>query len=81
MWPKGAYNIIGISWGGALMLEIAKILDKQGASLHLYFLDAAPDTLQAAVKLLGEDLSEMETTLLTRILNINDSEVSLMRVF
>ncbi|KAH0814014.1 hypothetical protein GEV33_008777 [Tenebrio molitor] len=75
VWPKGAYNIIGISWGGALMLEIAKILDKQGASLHLYFLDAAPDTLQAAVKLLGEDLFEMETTLLTRILNINDSEI------
>lgn len=75
MWPKGAYNIIGVSWGGALMVEIAKILDKQGASLHLYFIDAAPTTLQAAVKHLGVKNTEIETNLLTRVLKINDAEV------
>ncbi|EEZ97866.2 fatty acid synthase [Tribolium castaneum] len=75
VWPKGAYNIIGVSWGGALMVEIAKILDKQGASLHLYFIDAAPTTLQAAVKHLGESATSIETNLLTRVLKINDAEV------
>ncbi|RZB84952.1 fatty acid synthase, partial [Asbolus verrucosus] len=75
VWPKGAYNIIGVSWGGALMVEIAKILDKRGASLHLYFIDAAPETLQSAVKHLGEDVNSLEINLLTRVLKINDNEV------
>lgn len=77
VWPKGAYNIIGISWGGALMIEIARILAKKGASLHLYFIDGAPGTLQAAIKHLGDDNVTMETNLLTRTLNINDIEVKL----
>lgn len=59
------------------MVEIAKILDKHGASLHLYFIDAAPTTLQSAIKHLGETTANMETNLLTRILKINDGEVRL----
>lgn len=78
IWPKGPYNIIGVSWGGALTLEIARILSSQGASLHLYFIDGAPHTLQSALKHLGEDNASMETNLLTRILNINDIDVSIV---
>ena len=57
------------------MVEVARILDKLGASLHLYFVEAAPETLTAAVTHLGEG-ANMETNLLTRVLKINDTEVS-----
>ncbi|XP_017779765.1 PREDICTED: fatty acid synthase-like isoform X2 [Nicrophorus vespilloides] len=73
LFPKGPYNIIGISWGGALALEISRILQKT-ANTQVTLMDAAPETIQAAIKYLGKDSSN-EVNLLNRILSINDAEV------
>ncbi|KAJ8967373.1 hypothetical protein NQ314_002933 [Rhamnusium bicolor] len=75
IWPKGPYNIIAISWGGALAIEIARILHKLNTSIHLFLIDSAPNTLQAAIKHLGEDKRDMEINLLSRVLKINDAKV------
>lgn len=75
IYPRGPYNIIGISWGGALAIEVTRILERTGASTLLYFIDGAPETIQAAIKHLGEGVNA-EVNLLTRILNINNAEAS-----
>lgn len=75
IWPKGPYNIISLSWGGALTIEIARILHRSKASIHLYLIDSAPSTIQATTKHLGEDEVEREVNLLSRILKINDVKV------
>lgn len=73
--PEGPYNIVGVSWGGVLATEIAKVFDKlYKPSIHLYFIDGAPSTLQSAIKHLGEG-NEMEVNLLSRIFNNNDAQV------
>lgn len=58
-----------------LAIEIAKQLNALGALTHIYFVDAAPNTLQSAIKLLGDDDIDIDLSLLTRILNIRDAEV------
>lgn len=75
IWPKGPYNIISLSWGGALTVEIARILHRLKASLHLYFIDSAPNTILAAAKHLGDNEIEREVNLLSRVLKINDLKV------
>ncbi|XP_018570431.1 fatty acid synthase-like [Anoplophora glabripennis] len=75
IWPKGPYNIISLSWGGALTIEIARILHRSKASIHLYLIDSAPITIQATTKHLGEDEVEREVNLLSRVLKINDVKV------
>ncbi|CAH0563662.1 unnamed protein product [Brassicogethes aeneus] len=75
VWPTGPYNLVGISWGGALALEIARLLDQNNVKIYMFFVDSAPNALQSALKHLGEDPKEMEVNLLTRVLNINDLEV------
>lgn len=57
------------------MIEVARILEKYGASLHLYFIDAAPETIQSAIKHLGENSKSIETNLLARVLKLNDIDV------
>lgn len=74
IYPRGPYNIVGISWGGALAIEVARILEKQGASTLVYFIDGAPETIQAALKHLGEG-ARAEVNLLSRVLNVNNMEV------
>ncbi|KAL3278583.1 hypothetical protein HHI36_016128 [Cryptolaemus montrouzieri] len=73
IWPKGPYSLIGVSWGGALTMEIAKILDQQKASIHIYLIDGAPKTLQSALKHLGENPNDVEMNLITRLFKINDA--------
>ncbi|KAJ8980787.1 hypothetical protein NQ317_004788 [Molorchus minor] len=75
IFPKGPYNIIAMSWGGPLAIEVARILHELKASIHLFLIDSAPQTLQAAIKHLGEDKMEIEINLLSRILKINDTKV------
>ncbi|KAJ8922067.1 hypothetical protein NQ315_008708 [Exocentrus adspersus] len=75
IWPKGPYNIISLSWGGALTVEIARILNRSKASLHLYFVDSSPSSIQAAIKHLGEDGVEKEVNLLSMVLKIVDPKL------
>ncbi|KAJ8961708.1 hypothetical protein NQ318_021308 [Aromia moschata] len=75
IYPKGPYNIIAISWGGPLAIEIARLLHDLKASIHLFFIDSAPNTLQAILKPVGDDTAEAEISLLTTVLKINDIKV------
>lgn len=75
IYPRGPYNILGVSWGGSLAIEIARLLERKGATTLLYFIDAAPETIQAALKHLGEGVPA-EVNLISRILNINNPDVS-----
>lgn len=65
---------MGISWGGALAIEVARILERKGANTLVYFIDGAPETIQSALKHLGEGVAA-EVNLLSRVLNINNSDV------
>lgn len=77
LYPRGPYNIVGISTGGALAIEIARILEKKGANTLVYFIDAAPETIQSALKHLGEGVAA-EVNLLSRVLNVNNSDVRVL---
>lgn len=76
IWPKGPYTLVGVSWGGALTMEIARILDQQKASIHIYLIDGAPKTLQMALMHLGENATNVELNLITRYFKINEAAVS-----
>lgn len=78
LYPRGPYNIVGVSWGGALAIEVARILEQKGETTLMYFIDGAPETIQSALKHLGDGVNA-EVGLLTRVLNINNADVSLMR--
>lgn len=75
IFPKGPYNVVGISWGGALLIEIGKIL-QQRASTQLTFIDSAPYTISTTISHLGESVS-VEVNVLLNLLNITSAEVSI----
>ncbi|CAG9823792.1 unnamed protein product [Phaedon cochleariae] len=75
LYPKGVFNIVSVSSGGPLAIEIARILHKQNASLHLFFVDSAPNRIQQALKELGETSNDQSLNFLRRVFDINDSEV------
>jgi len=75
VWQEGPFNIAGVSWGGILATEIAKILDKEyNAKVYLYLIDGAPLSLQSAIQLLGKE-DDFEVNLLSRVFNSHDSQV------
>ncbi|KAG5891273.1 hypothetical protein JTB14_019643 [Gonioctena quinquepunctata] len=75
IYPRGVFNIISVSSGGALAIEIARVLQKENASLHLFFIDSAPRRIQQALKELGENRNDQGLNLLKRVFDIKDTEV------
>ncbi|GJQ69352.1 hypothetical protein Trydic_g6479 [Trypoxylus dichotomus] len=73
IFPKGPYNLVGISWGGALLVEVGKILQKR-ASTQLTFVDSAPDTIKSVISHLGEP-TDVEVNVLLNLLNITSTEI------
>lgn len=67
----GPYNIIGISWGGALATEIAKILEDQKERIQLYLIDGIPETIQSIVTEDGHN-DNLEMTLLLELLQCSE---------
>ncbi|KAJ9584290.1 hypothetical protein L9F63_021359, partial [Diploptera punctata] len=49
------YNLVGISWGGAITLEIARLLEAEGQKTRILLINGAPDTLQVSAQRLNED--------------------------
>ncbi|XP_030762053.1 fatty acid synthase-like [Sitophilus oryzae] len=75
IWPRTFFNIVGVSWGGVLVTEIARILDRRyKANIYVYYIDGAPFTLQSTIKLLGSGV-DFEVNLLSRIFNNDDPQV------
>lgn len=75
IYPKGPYNILAVSWGGALAIEIAGILENDKFETNLYFVDSAPDTIQSAISHLNDGVGQ-DVNILCKLLNINDNEVN-----
>ncbi|GLV46780.1 hypothetical protein CBL_20928 [Carabus blaptoides fortunei] len=63
----GPYNIVGVSWGGALAQEIAKIFENQNDRIQLYLIDAIPETIQSIITEDGHN-DNLEVTLLLELL-------------
>jgi len=74
IYPRGPYNIVGISYGGILAVEIAKNLERAKAKIFLHFIDGAPDTIQGILKHLGEGTNS-EIGILCRILNLTNPDI------
>lgn len=69
----GVYNLIGISWGGALSIEISRHLENMGKKVQLFLIDGVPDTLKSLVEQDGDGIKER---LLQKLLNFNTMEVN-----
>ncbi|CAG2055030.1 unnamed protein product [Timema podura] len=52
--PTGPYNLVGISWGGILAIEIARELMSQEQIFQLFLLDGVPETILNIIKQLGK---------------------------
>ncbi|GLV61301.1 Fatty acid synthase 3, partial [Carabus blaptoides fortunei] len=63
----GPYNIVGVSWGGALAIEIAKIFENHNDRIQLYLIDAIPETIQSIITEDGHN-DNLEVTLLLELL-------------
>uniref|UniRef100_A0A7R9K774 oleoyl-[acyl-carrier-protein] hydrolase n=1 Tax=Timema genevievae TaxID=629358 RepID=A0A7R9K774_TIMGE len=72
--PVGPYNLVGVSWGGILALELARELQSQDQKIQLFLLDGAPDTTQSIAKLLGTG-DELQCNLITKLLGIESNKV------
>ncbi|XP_025837130.1 fatty acid synthase-like [Agrilus planipennis] len=68
--PNGPFNIVAVSWGGAIATEIAITLEKRGHTTQLYYLDGAPETIQSTLRLLGSGVKK-EIALVMRFLKVN----------
>ncbi|KAF5286879.1 hypothetical protein FQA39_LY00412 [Lamprigera yunnana] len=74
IYPKGLYNIIGISYGGILAMEVAKCLERHNSRIKLHLIDGAPETIQGILKHLGEGANS-EIGFLCRILNLTSPDI------
>uniref|UniRef100_A0A7R9NU93 oleoyl-[acyl-carrier-protein] hydrolase n=1 Tax=Timema tahoe TaxID=61484 RepID=A0A7R9NU93_9NEOP len=72
--PVGPYNLVGVSWGGILTLELARELQSQDQKIQLFLLDGAPDTTQSIAKLLGTG-DDLHCNLITKLLGIESNKV------
>ncbi|CAG2055670.1 unnamed protein product, partial [Timema podura] len=71
--PVGPYNLVGVSWGGILALELARELQSQDQKIQLFILDGAPDTTQSIAKLLGTG-DDLQCNLITKLLGIESNK-------
>ncbi|PNF26652.1 hypothetical protein B7P43_G06818 [Cryptotermes secundus] len=71
---KGPYNLVGVSWGGVLTLELARILETEGVETRVVLLDGALDMIRSMVDLLNQG-SELEANLICRLLQISSMKV------
>ncbi|KAF2883952.1 hypothetical protein ILUMI_22210 [Ignelater luminosus] len=74
IYPRGPYNLIGVSYSGILAIEIAKILEREDCKTAIQFLDGAPDTIQGALQHLGKGCNS-EIRYLCQILNLTNLEI------
>lgn len=77
IYPKNVYNLVSVSTGGALTIEIARHLqqEKPEAKLNMFFIDSAPTFIQNVLVQLGESNKDLEMNILRSIFNINDLKV------
>jgi thioesterase domain-containing protein len=66
---------VGVSWGGVLALELARILETEGAETRVVLLDGALGTIRSIVELLNQR-SELEANLICRLLQICSMKVN-----
>ncbi|KAK4881873.1 hypothetical protein RN001_005192 [Aquatica leii] len=74
IYKKNMYNIIGISYGGILAMEVAKCLERHNCRVKLHLVDGAPETIQGILRHLGEGANS-EIGFLCRILNLTNPDI------
>lgn len=62
------------STGVFLMIEIAKVLKKNG-DLTLFFINNTPSQIKQTITQLGEETEDIENSILRALFNLNDAEV------
>uniref|UniRef100_A0A7R9PJ00 oleoyl-[acyl-carrier-protein] hydrolase n=1 Tax=Timema genevievae TaxID=629358 RepID=A0A7R9PJ00_TIMGE len=72
--PTGPYNLVGISWGGILAIEIARELSSQEQIFQLFLLDGVPETILNIIKQLGK-ADQLQFNLISRLLNMETNKV------
>ncbi|XP_071051537.1 fatty acid synthase-like [Onthophagus taurus] len=73
IYPRGPYNIVGVSWGGILALEISKILE-QHKNTQITFVDGTPDIIKDVFNHLG-DISNLQLNVISRLLNVTSADI------
>lgn len=69
--PRGPYNLLGICWGGALVLEVARRLEASGSQTRLFLIDAVPDILQTMLNA-HADQKTLDAAILSQLLSVED---------
>uniref|UniRef100_A0A7R9FHM4 oleoyl-[acyl-carrier-protein] hydrolase n=1 Tax=Timema tahoe TaxID=61484 RepID=A0A7R9FHM4_9NEOP len=71
--PTGPYNLVGVSWGGILAIEIARELTSQEQICQLFLLDGVPETTLNIIKQLGKG-DQLQFNLISRLLNMETNK-------
>ena len=65
---------MGVSCGGVLTLEMAKMLEAEGAETRVVLLDGALETIRSKLELLNQG-GKLDTNLICRLLQIKSMKV------
>jgi Thioesterase domains of type I polyketide synthases or non-ribosomal peptide synthetases len=65
---------VGVSCGGVLTLEMAKMLEAEGAETRVVLLDGALETIRSKLELLNQG-GKLDTNLICRLLQIKSMKV------
>ncbi|KAJ9584285.1 hypothetical protein L9F63_021354, partial [Diploptera punctata] len=71
---KGPYNLVGVSCGGPLTLEVAYLLEAQGEQIQIILVDATVETTLGIVEHLKEG-AKLEVKVISKLLQINSSKL------
>jgi hypothetical protein len=65
---------VGVSCGGVFTLEMAKMIEEEGAETRVMLLDGALETTDSKLKLLNQG-GKLDTNLICRLLQIKSMKV------
>jgi len=67
---------VGVSCGGVLTLELAKMLEAEGAETRVVLLDGALESIHSKLELLNQG-GKLDTNLVCRLLQIKSGKVDI----
>jgi len=67
---------VGVSCGGVLTLELAKMLEAEGAETRVVLLDGALESIRSKLELLDQG-GKLDTNLICRLLQIKSMKVDI----
>nr|QCW07585.1 fatty acid synthase 5 [Blattella germanica] len=70
----GSFNLVGVSWGGILTLEIARLLEAEGHRTRVVLIDGAPETILTALSQLKREGS-IDANLISTLLQTKFTDI------